>query len=161
MLKFSAHFGAPLAIRYPREGKRIFKTQSEIVYGKWEKLKEGSSDFAIIACGERAVTIALAASQSLKEQLIDVSVINARFVKPLDTQMLNELQEKYLITVEDNMLAGGLGSLVNSFYSCANKTIKNFAYDDYFIPQGSIDDLMSERGVCSAAIVEYIKNENR
>lgn len=52
-------------------------------------------------------------------------------------------------------------SHVNSFYSCANKTIKNFAYDDYFIPQGSIDDLMSERGVCSAAIVEYIKNENR
>lgn len=161
MLKFSSSFEAPLAIRYPREGKRVFKKQTEIVYGKWETLIDAKSQSVIIACGERAVTIALAAEQVLKESNIKVSVINARFVKPLDKETLDSLNEKYLITVEDNMLTGGLGSLINSYFSCGGKVIKNFAYSDEFIPQGGVNELMAERGISCEAIVDYIKNEIR
>lgn len=161
MLKFSAGFNAPLAIRYPREGKRIFKRQSEIVYGKWEKLIEADGDTVIIACGERAVTLALVSEQILREKNINVSVINARFVKPLDNEMLSRLKEKYIVTVEDNVLAGGLGSLINSYFAGGGKVIRNFAYGDEFIPHGGVAELMAERGLSYEAITEYIKNEIR
>ena len=161
MLKFSANFNHPLAIRYPRAGKRVFKQQSEIICGKWETLTVGDGKFVIIACGERAVTLALAAEQILAKDGINVGVINARFVKPIDEKMLNELSSSHIITVEDNMLIGGLGSLINNYYSEKQKIIKNFAYDDKFIPQGGIEELMTEHGVSCSAIVDYIKDENR
>lgn len=161
MLEFSADFNSPLAIRYPREGKRIFDTQTKIVLGKWEKLVCGDGRFAVIACGERAVTPALAAAQLLEDDGIKISVINARFVKPLDTEMLESLEEHNIITVEDNMLIGGLGALINGFFSGRNKKIKNLAYGDEFIPHGGVSELMTERGVSYEAIVKYVKNEIR
>ncbi len=161
MLRFSANFNAPLAIRYPRECKHIFKRQSEIVYGKWEVLEEGGDKFVIIACGERAITLSLAAVQKLKEDGIKVSVINARFVKPLDENMLKSLKQRYIITVEDNMLIGGLGALIAGYFAGSGKIVKSFAYDDKFIPQGGVAELMGEYGVSRDAIIDYIKNENR
>lgn len=161
MIKFSAGFGHPLAIRYPREGKRIFKIQTDLVYGKWETLAEGGGKCVIIACGERAITHSLAAWQVLKNKGIEVGVINARFIKPLDKELLDGLKEKYIITVEDNMLCGGLGSLINSYFCGGEKTIKNFAYPDVFIPHGGVGELMEEYGVSSRAIVKYIENEIR
>lgn len=162
MLEFSANFNAPLAIRYPREGKRVFKEQSEIVLGKWEKLLSGDGKYAIIACGERALTQVFASAEELRAHGINVTVINARFVKPLDGRMLDELKEEHIITVEDNMLLGGLGSLINCHLNGKGKTVKNFAYKDAFIPQGSPAELMEELGVSKKEITDYIlKNENR
>ena len=161
ILEFSVNFNAPLAIRYPRECKHIFKMQSEIVLGKWEKMCSGDSKFAIIASGERAVTISLAAAQRLFDKGIKVSVINARFVKPLDYEMLDEIKEKYIVTVEDNMLLGGFGAMLDAFYSDKNKILKNFAYEDKFIPQGGVNELMCEFGVSEEAIFRYIENADR
>lgn len=161
MLNFSASFNAPLAIRYPRECRKIFEKQSEIVAGKWEKLLDGGGKFAIIACGERAVTIALAATETLKSNSINATVINARFVKPIDTELLKSLKERYIITVEDNMLIGGLGALIDAYYSTENKIIKNFAYGDKFIPHGGVSELMYDNGVSCEKIVDYVLNENR
>ena len=138
MLEFSANFNAPLAIRYPREGKRIFEVQSEIVAGKWEKLIKADGKYVIIACGERAVTLGIAAAEALAADGIAVSVINARFVKPLDSALLDSLKEKFIITVEDNMLLGGFGSLIDVYFSGDKKLIKNFAYADGFIPHGGV-----------------------
>ena len=162
MLEFSADFNYPLAIRYPREGKRVFKVHSEIIRGKWELLtaNEGA-DVAIIACGERAVTSALIASQILAERNINVDVINARFVKPIDSEMLENLKQKYIVTVEDNMLAGGLGSLINTFYADNDKIIKNFAYPDEFIPHGNVGELMKDYKITGEYIAEYILNAIR
>ncbi len=161
MLEFSANFNAPLAIRYPREGKRIFEVQSEIVAGKWEKLIEADGKYVIIACGERAVTLGIASAEALAADGIAVSVINARFVKPLDSALLDSLKEKFIITVEDNMLLGGFGSLIDVYFSGGKKLIKNFAYADGFIPHGGVTELMTEFGVSGEAIVNYIKsNEN-
>lgn len=160
MLIFSAGFNAPLVIRYPREGRHIFKRHQAIKVGKWEILR-GGTEFAILACGERAVTIALDAAQQLETEGKHIKVINARFVKPLDTVMLDGLAEKRIITVEDNMLIGGFGSLINDYFSESGKIIKNFAYGDKFICQGSVDELMNDLGVSSKDIVNYIKNANR
>lgn len=156
MLEFSRSFDYPLAIRYPREGKRVFRQNSPVVDRKWETLCYGDCNTVIIACGERAVTLALAAAQSVTD--VKIKVINARFVKPLDEDVLNVLKEKYVITVEDNMLIGGFGSLINNFYADKEKIIKNFAYTDNFIRHGGVDELMSEAGVSCSAIVDYIKN---
>lgn len=161
MLKFSSSFNAPLAIRYPREGRIVFDKQTKIDRGKWEILKEGDSDYAIISCGERAITISYTAIQKLNENGINVKLINARFVKPMDYALLDSLEEKHIITVEDNMLVGGLGSLIDCYYSEKERKVKNFAYADEFIPQGGVDELMNERGVSCDGIVEYILNENR
>jgi len=158
MLEFSVNFNAPLAIRYPRECKKVFAKQSEIVLGKWEKLVDGDSDFAIIACGERALTVGMKVAEELSESGIKISVINARFVKPLDTEMLDGLSEKFLITIEDNMLLGGLGALIDTYFSGRSKIIKNFAYEDKFIPHGGVDELMADFGVSAKAVSEYIKS---
>ncbi len=162
MLEWSVNFNAPLAIRYPRESKKVFGVKAPIVLGKWEVLREGNSDFAIIACGERAITLAMNAADSLNSSGISVDVINARFIKPLDTQMLDGVKAKHIITIEDNMLIGGLGSLIDGYFSQGNKQIKNFAYSDKFVPQGDVGELMSDFGVSSEEIVNFIKsNENR
>ncbi len=162
MIEFSEGFNAPLAIRYPREGKRTFGTADKIEYGKWEKLLNGDGKYAVLACGERAITQAYLAAEELKKEGIKISVINARFVKPLDRAMLDGLKEKFVITVEDNMLTGGFGSLVNGYFSGKDKVLKNFAYADGFIPQGGVAELMSERKLSCKDIAEYIKsNENR
>ncbi|MDE6868315.1 MAG: 1-deoxy-D-xylulose-5-phosphate synthase, partial [Clostridia bacterium] len=158
MLEFSAKFEAPLAIRYPREGKHIFKIHSPIELGKWEELTAGGGNATIIACGETPVTLALASAQILEAEGISVRVINARFVKPLDVGMLKNIKEKFIITVEDNMLIGGFGSLINGFFAGGDKTIKNFAYKDCFIPQGGICELMEDLGLSCQAITDYIKN---
>jgi len=162
MIEFSESFNAPLAIRYPREGKRTFGTSDKIEYGKWEKLLIGDGKYAVLACGERAITQAYLAAEELEKAGVKISVINARFVKPLDKAMLDGLKEKFIITVEDNMLTGGFGSLVNGYFSGKDKVLKNFAYADGFIPQGGVAELMSERKLSGKAIAEYIKsNENR
>ncbi|MDE5721193.1 MAG: 1-deoxy-D-xylulose-5-phosphate synthase [Clostridia bacterium] len=162
MLNFSTSFNVPLAIRYPRECRKIFGRQSEIIAGKWEKLSDGDGKFVIIACGERAITISLAATETLNKSYgINVAVINARFVKPLDIEILKSLNERVIITVEDNMLIGGLGAMIDAYYSADSKIIKNFAYGDKFITHGGINELMNENGVSCEKIIDYILNENR
>lgn len=160
MLEFSATFNGPLAIRYPREGKRIFKAHSDIICGKWEILAENDSDKAvIIACGERAITASLVACGLLEKSNISVTVINARFIKPLDTEMLEALKQKHIITVEDNVLIGGFGSLIDTYFASENKIIKNFAYPDQFIPHGNVSQLMDDYDITGEAIARYILNE--
>ena len=159
MLGFSAQFDYPLAIRYPREGKRIFKVQTPLVYGKWELLTENEKAKAVIvACGERAVTEALVAAELLHDKKIGVKVINARFVKPIDIDMLSNIEEKHIITIEDNVLAGGLGSLINTFFADKNKSVKNFAYPDEFISHGRVSELMDDYKITGKYVAEYILN---
>lgn len=162
MIEWSADYNAPLVIRYPRAGKQVFSKQSAIAVGEWEILKEGSGKYAVIACGERAVTRALKACEELYLLGIKISVINARFVKPLDKALLDGLKEKYIVTVEDNMLIGGFGQQIDGYFCGKDKIIKNLAYVDKFIPQGGVSELMKEFGVSSDEIVNFVKsNENR
>ncbi|MDE7087420.1 MAG: 1-deoxy-D-xylulose-5-phosphate synthase [Clostridia bacterium] len=157
MLIASATFNSPLAIRYPKDSKIMFDVPDEnLIIGKWEYIERGNSNVALLACGERAVSIALDASNTVKKIGINLTVVNARFVKPLDCEMLNNLNCDTIITIEDNQLIGGFGSCISSYYSDKNVKVKNFAYRDEFIPHGNAAQLMNEFGLDENNIIEYI-----
>ena len=165
MLIFSATYPHPLAIRYPRAGKVVFQTSNEqIQVGKWEYLhKENAQKDAkltVIASGERSLIIAMKALKSLEKQGKTFDVVNARFVKPLDTELLRNLQSEYVLTIEDNVFLGGLGAMINNALMRLEKSckMKNFAYRDEFIPQGGVGDLQCEYGVDCKEIEAYISD---
>lgn len=163
MLVASAQFNSPLAIRYPKDCKTLYGVNEKFVFGKWEYLQRTDGAVAILACGERALSLACAVGERLnKLHGLNADIINARFVKPLDKEMLLGLQVKIIVTIEDNQLIGGFGSSVSQFYSDNSAvTVKNFAYDDCFIPHGAAEELMGEFGLNPDKIVDYIKNAVR
>ena len=71
--------------------------------------------------------------------------------------MLEGLKESNIVTIEDNMLIGGFGSMIASYYSDSKRTVKIFAYKDKFIEHGNIDELMDSYGLDVNEIVAYIK----
>ena len=160
MLRFSATYQHPLAIRYPRAGKVLFPSQEKAIeLGKWEYLQKTEGARAtILAAGERCLIIAMKVAQSLKAKGKEVDVVNARFVKPLDVALLENMQSENVITLEDNVFLGGFGSAVNGELIKLGKAckIKNFAYRDEFIPQGGIAQLQSEYGVNCEEIENYL-----
>ena len=87
-----------------------------------------------------------------------VDVVNARFVKPLDVELIRNLRCEHIITMEDNVFIGGFGSMVNGELIRQEKAckVKNFAYRDEFIPQGAISQLQSEYGVSCQKIEGYL-----
>lgn len=160
MLRFSANYPHPLAIRYPRAGNVLFPSQNEpIEVGKWEYLQKlDGAKATILAAGERCLIIAMKIAKKLQETGRKVDVVNARFVKPLDIELLKGLQCEHLITMEDNVFLGGFGSAVNGEVIKQGMTckVKNFAYRDEFIPQGGIAQLQSEYGVSCQDIENYL-----
>lgn len=164
MIKFSTTYNSPLAIRYPREGKTVFTNSSdEILPGKWEILTRGNCGVVILACGERTLTRAFEVNGLIGKSGLSATVVNARFVKPLDRQLLDSFPSGIVITLEDNQLIGGFGSLISQYYSDNQQVaVKNFGYRDSFIPHGRTENLMDEFGLNAEDIAEYIvKNANR
>jgi 1-deoxy-D-xylulose-5-phosphate synthase len=139
MLKKALELGGPKAIRYPRgkvEAPKALelKDWSDITWGSWEILKPGK-DAYILAAGP-TLDYAL---QATKDNL-NVGVVNARFIKPLDTRLLLELalKAKVLITAEDHALHGGLGSAVAEALMDANAKVKlvRLGISDVTVPHG-------------------------
>ena len=159
MLDFSLGYNGPLAIRYPRACSHNFGGGGKIELGKWEIMRRGDGKIAMLACGERAIARAIAAADDAERKCgVRPAVINARFVKPLDSTVLNSLSEESIITIEDNALIGGFGSLIAEYYSESKKRIKVFAYRDKFIEHGGVNELMDENGMNVADILSYIEN---
>lgn len=159
-LEWSVGYPHPLAIRYPRAGKVIFESDdTPLQAGKWEYLhKVSGAKASIIAAGERSLIIAMKVQKNLEKQGFSCDVINARFVKPLDIDLLNTLKSTHIVTIEDNVYLGGLGAMIGGEILKQNKdvTLKTFAYRDEFIPQGSIASLQSEYGVDCKEIENYL-----
>ena len=162
-MEFSETYTHPLAIRYPRAGKVLFDTpKTQIQVGKWEYLhrkdENKSAKATVIATGERCLIIAMKVLQNLQKLGMDFDVVNARFVKPLDTELLRNLDSEYIVTLEDNVFLGGFGAMLDGVIMQSGKAckVKNFAYRDEFIPQGKIGDLQSEYGVNCKEIEEYL-----
>ena len=97
--------------------------------------------------------------KEMQKEGLDFNVVNARFVKPLDEDLLKELSSEHVITLEDNVFLGGFGAMVCGALTRIEKSykIKNFAYRDEFIKQGSVSVLQGEYGVDYAEIKAYIK----
>lgn len=152
----------PIAVRYPRIAGVGVPMDSElkaIPIGKWEKLRLGSAA-AILAIGPM-VEIARQASAVLAEQHIEVTVINARFMKPLDADMLRELKASGmpLIVLEEGCEAGGLGSAVLEFYSKeqgASPSVTMMAIPDIFVEHGTVAEQRRDTGLTVEHVVANV-----
>lgn len=143
MIEYSLNIKGPCAIRYPR-GTAVNLTEYNLNYvidGSWEKIYSGK-DAAIIACG-KMVAAAMRVKEILAHKNYDVAVINAGFVKPVDGVMLDEIKSVCvnIITIEDNVIIGGLGSMVNNYYSCSDVNVLNIGWPDNFVEHGDVEDV--------------------
>ncbi len=146
MLTFAVNQDYPIAIRYPRGGDNPNVKMTPIENfkrGKWETLYSGGK-IAFIATG-KMVQNAILVRERLNNIGVEATVINACFIKPIDKSLILELvHKKYsLVTIEDNLVHGGLGSLVLEYVNTLeeNSKVINLGYKDEFIPNGSVDIL--------------------
>jgi 1-deoxy-D-xylulose-5-phosphate synthase len=148
----------PMAIRYPRScgtGVAMDDSFKMIPLGTSEVLKSGD-DAAIIAVGA-SVPYALKAADELSLKSIDSTVVNGRFVKPLDTELILEIARriKYLVTVEENVLSGGFGSSILSLLQDAGITdvrVKTIGIADKYVEHGTPAILREKYGLDSDGI---------
>lgn len=151
MLKFSVDYNAPIAIRYPRgeayDGLREFR--EDIEYGKSEMLYH-EKDIALVAVGSMVKT-AEAVRNRLKENGYSCSLINARFVKPIDEEMITNLTvcHKLIVTLEENVASGGFGEKVREFLvnEGSDVTMMSVAIPDEYVEHGNVDLLKKEIGI--------------
>ncbi len=156
MLSFSVGYMHPLAIRYPREG-----TEGECIsfeFGKFEVLHSTMSDIVILAAGERCLKLAEEVRDGLIAQCnVDCSIVNARFLKPLDEELLSSRRESLIVTIEDNVRTGGLGEKIASFYRNSGRTVLSFGYDEKLLPHAEVSSLMEKYGLGVQNIIGEIK----
>jgi 1-deoxy-D-xylulose-5-phosphate synthase len=158
MLKTAIDYDGPIALRYPRgegAGVEMDKEIRPLEIGKGELLRPGK-DIAILAVGN-TVMPALKAAQELAPLGIDAAVVNARFVKPLDRELILDLlaQVRCAITVEDHVVQGGFGSAVVELLADEGITgvgIRRLGVPDRFIPHGTQDELRKICGIDKDAI---------
>lgn len=161
MLKTALDAKAPFVLRYPRGtgfGVKLDDEPQDLPIGKGVWLKKGK-DATILAIGNR-VHPALAAAEALKKHKIDCGVVNMRFVKPLDTQIIDEALKvsKHLVTVEDNMLAGGFGSAVAEYLADkqANFKLLRLGIGDEFVEHGKVANLFDKLGLNAGQMTDHI-----
>ncbi len=153
----------PIVMRYPRGnglGIPLDETLRPIPIGTWENLRAGT-DAAILTFGT-SIPMALEAAEKLADKGINVRVVNARFIKPLDTAMLDELFDLKIpiMTVEEAVLAGGFGSAVLEYANDSTFTagkIQRMGIPDEFIEHGDVDELLAEIGMTANDLVSNIE----
>ena len=163
MIKFAADFPAPAAIRYPRgeayDGLKEFR--EPIVYGKSEMLYK-ESKIALVAIGSMVKTAA-AVREGLHERGYSATLVNARFAKPLDEEMLTGLAagHKLIVTMEENVINGGFGEHVTEFFSSRRlkNRILNIAIPDTYVEHGNTEILCRELKLDAASICERVIRE--
>jgi len=159
MVKTAISCGRPASVRYPRgNGWRGFLDEEIRVLpiGKAEVLEQGK-DIAIVAIGS-TVKAAMEASSCLRNQGIEATVVNARFVKPLDEELLCSLaaEIKRLITVEENALQGGFGSAVLELLEekgINGVQVRRLGIPDTFVEHGPQDYLRHKYGIDAEGIL--------
>lgn len=153
--------GLLFAIRYPR-GNAVgveLKEFEKIKIGTWEVLEEGR-DIAVLATG-KYVQRALQIRKRLKSKGYNLTVVNARFIKPMDTKVLEDILKthEYIVTMEDGVLNGGFGSSVVEYVVDNNhkNVIKRFGVPDRFVEHGKINQLEESLGLSVEKISEDLE----
>jgi 1-deoxy-D-xylulose-5-phosphate synthase len=156
MLTTAYQYAGPAAVRYPRgtgSGAIPNETLDTLPIGKAEICRQGRH-VAILAFGSR-VAAALEAAEE-----IDATVVNMRFIKPLDTDMIAAMAREHslIVTVEENVLQGGAGSAVNEvlLQQAVDNHIINLAIPDIFIDHGSHEQQLTECGLDATGILAAI-----
>ena len=160
MLRFAFRQEGPVALRYPRgtayDGLK--EHRAPIVYGQSEWIFE-ERQIAIFAVGNM-MEEALKVHELLHERGYDCSLINARFVKPLDYDALRKAASGHLlvVTMEENILRGGFGYAAAAFLSEVDETVKvlHFGIDDQFVQHGTVSQLHVRIGLDAASMTDKI-----
>ncbi len=160
MLKTAVDYPGPISLRYPRGegcGVEMDRELRNLEIGKAELLRSGK-DIAILAVGH-TVLPALRAAEDLAPLGIDAAVVNARFVKPLDRDLLRDIVKRVhaVITVEDHAVTGGFGSAVLEFLAeegIGDARVRRLGVPDRFIPHGTQDELRKLCGFDQEAITQ-------
>ncbi|MBE5826480.1 MAG: 1-deoxy-D-xylulose-5-phosphate synthase [Butyrivibrio sp.] len=163
MMKFAIRLGAPIAIRYPRgnayDGLQEFRAPIEM--GKCEPIYQ-EKDICLLAVGSM-VRIAEDVRRILKERGLHVSLVNARFVKPIDTDYLKAAagNHKLFVTMEENVATGGYGEKVREYVqdNRLDVNILSIAIPDQFVTHGSVDKLRKELAIDAESVAERILKE--
>ena len=160
MLKFAIRQKSPVAIRYPRgeayTGLEDYRAPIEM--GKAEILEKGK-EIAILAVGNMVRT-AVQITENLRNCGYEPTLVNMRFVKPLDMDLLEILREDHslIVTMEENVKSGGFGEQVMTYYGSRlhSPAVRIVAIEDKFVPHGSVEDLMHQQQMDSASVTERI-----
>jgi len=160
MLKTAFSLSSPCAIRYPRGqgfGVTLEKTLRILPVGKAELLSEGN-DVVLLAAGNMVHPSLLAARQ-LESVNMKPSIVNMRFLKPMDTALIKSLAGKInrIVTVEENVLSGGFGSAVCRLLSASAVSVKSIGLPDEFIEHGPPNELREKYGLTAEGIAGAVK----
>ena len=160
MMKFALEYNGPIAMKNPRGSvyDGLSEYNAPIELGKSEMIYEGQ-DVVILAVGnimeecEKAV-------QLLKSQGYNPGLVNVRFIRPMDEEMLHVLSKKYslIVTVEENQLIGGYGQMVSAFLHknvCKNQLL-TLGISDYFVGHATVNEQREEAGINADSIVKSI-----
>jgi 1-deoxy-D-xylulose-5-phosphate synthase len=162
LLNTAIKSGKIMAVRYPRStglGVKMDTAFHDIPIGKGEILRQGN-DVAILAIGSM-VAPSMEAAEALAMQGIEATVVNARFVKPIDKELIIDLATriKHIITVEENTISGGFGNYVNDAIRQADISdviIRNVGVPDVFVEHGGQGFLRSKYGLDAKGIVNKV-----
>ena len=165
MLKFAVRYQGPIAIRYPRgeayDGLEEYR--EPMVYGKSELIFEGE-ETALLSVGSMVET-AVEVREKLKADKINATLVNARFIKPLDTKILDRLalKHKKIVTMEENVKNGGFGMAVSEYMQEYHPEVKVqiIALPDVFITHGNPKLLKAKAGIDVDSIYGAIKEAEK
>lgn len=160
MMHFAMDYDGPAAMRYPRgeafAGLKDFRPPVEL--GRSESIYKGET-VAILSVGNMMEEV-LKAVDLLKEQGIQPGLVNVRFIRPVDEEMLHDLAERYplLVTAEENVLSGGFGETVSVFLHRNNyqNRLLTFGIPDCFVEHGSVEWQRKQMGIDAASMAARI-----
>ncbi|MBE0600962.1 MAG: 1-deoxy-D-xylulose-5-phosphate synthase, partial [Firmicutes bacterium] len=162
MIRASVAFDAPCAIRYPKKAVMQAPEQqtTPFEFGKWKTIVQGQKG-ALLAVGSM-VGAALQAAEMLRGEGIDLEVVNASTVKPLDTQMLDRLSKARIpvFTLEEHVLDGGFGSAVLEYAATHGNepTVHPIAVPSRFVTHGDHKTLLRETGLDTDSVVGFVRD---
>lgn len=158
MMLFALEQNTPTAIRYSRGAawEGLQDHQQEITMGKAEWICEGQ-EIALLAVGNMVET-AMWVREHLKAEGQKVSVVNMRFVKPIDEEVLQKIKERHskVVTLEEGVFNGGFGEAVSAWYEGTPMRVLNTALPDQFIEHGSVTELKKKYGLDPESITQKI-----
>ena len=166
MLHFALQFQGPIAIRYPRGTAYMgfSEKQEPIEYGKAEILiEEQTGKIALLALGSMVSTGEHIVEKMAKKG-VKLSLVNARFAKPIDTEMLDKLSEKgyrKILTLEEGVRSGGFGEAVLSYMETHHKevAVENITLPDAYVEHGDVSTLRKMLGIDSDSIIEGLEEK--
>ena len=150
-LEYALSLNSPVAIRYPKSSDLELNTE-DYHKGLWQTIKDGKK-LRILAVGPKMIDLALKVSDKLE---IDTEVVAVRSVKPLVEKYLTDIP---IVTLEENVLNGGFGSTVSTYYTKKGISPKvlSFGVDDVFVDHASIEKQFVDNGLSEENIIEKIK----